>query len=198
MGPTRVATGMESGVLTQVITQLTHAGDETDVSKLTMSAGALPAGQQIDNLPEITARRHGKGRSGGKDSKKDTGPKLSQCKVGAPVVVERRHLDIRVRPGEPGRNVLNTMNKQDTDFYGHMVSKPKHQTWNVKIAIFPSEAPPVPTDQAILFLKLGAPQKISFSSNQRPILTRTLFPCLRSTDMSMWEDGHVDSGGWPR
>ena len=161
----RVATGMDPGVLTQVLMQTATPGDATVMSELTMSVGAPPSGQRVTGLPETTARRPGKVRSGGKGSAKTSGPKRPQCKLGARVCVERRHLDIRVRPDDAGRAVLDAMNNQETNFYGQIVSRAKHQTWNVKVDLFPSDAAPVPTARTHI-------KRILFPGEEEPAYDR--------------------------
>ena len=64
-------------------------------------------------------------------------------KVGARVVVERKHLHYRVTPQEPARAVLDQHNHANYNFYGHVKSKAKHDTWRVVFDLFPADQAPL-------------------------------------------------------
>ena len=142
--PTAIARGMTPGVLTQVMTQMPSGGASV-VSEMTMSVGVPPTGARVGVTPKTTARRPGKRRSeGGKSSSAPAAKKQPAVRVGRRVVVERKYIHLRVLAGQPGRDVLDQFNRKHYNFYGLIFSKAKHNVWNIKFDLFPSDADAVP------------------------------------------------------
>ena len=136
-----VAMGMNPNQLTQEFTGASPSVAGSVVSDLSMSVGAPRAGERVSNTPATTARRRAKPRA---RAPPGTKPKVDpKCKIGARVVVERKHLNLRVTPGEPARVVLDLHNQQNYNFYGHVTGKAKHAVWNVVFDLFPSDQPPL-------------------------------------------------------
>ena len=93
---------------TQNISGASPSAGGSVVSELLMSVGAPRAGARVSNTPATTARRPARARAGQAPGTRP--PPAPKCKVGARVVVERKHLHYRVKPQEPARAVLDQHN----------------------------------------------------------------------------------------
>lgn len=110
-----------------------------------MSVGTPGEEARVIKTATTTARRAGKARGrGGKKKAAEQGPRRPQLRKNARVVVERRHINLQVPPGQPGRDVLDQNPRADFNFYGVYVSAAQHGVFNIKLDLFPSNAPPVP------------------------------------------------------
>ena len=133
---------MDSNHLAQVFIGASPSATGSVISELSMSVGAPRSGQRVTNTPATTARKPKKGRAPGVAAPK---PKAQpNCKIGARVVVQTKHLQYRVRADEPARPVLDAHNQQDYNFYGHVLSKAKRNVWRIKFDAFPNEQCAVP------------------------------------------------------
>ena len=136
-----VAVGTRPNQLTTNLPGASPSAGGSVVSELSMSVGAPRAGARVSNTPATTARRPARARAGQAPGTRP--PPAPKCKVGARVVVERKHLHYRVKPQEPARAVLDQHNHQNYNFYGHVKSKAKHDTWRVVFDLFPADQAPL-------------------------------------------------------
>ena len=141
-----MADGMQPGLLTQVFTVPSPgtSGMASSISDMSMSVGTPAVGTRTKATPKTYARRATNGR-GKKMASSGTGEKRRPTmKVGARVVVERRHLNLRVLPHDPGRIVLDQQSHRNHNYFGVCVRKKDHRVYLIKFDLFPADAAPVP------------------------------------------------------
>ena len=139
--------GINPNQPTQKITGAPPSADGSVVSELLMSAGAPRAGARVFSTPTTTDRRLPRVRPG---EATGTRPRAElKCNVGTRVVVERKHLNLRIKPNEPARAVLGPHNQQNCQFYRHAKREVTYSTWNVEFVISPRDQAPLSTSCTI-------------------------------------------------
>ena len=130
------------GPLTQVFTttEMGGADDSASLSTLSMSIGAPGDEAVIANTPTTTARRT---KRCGRTKIAKQGGNEPQLRKGARCCVQRKHINLLVLPGQPGRDVLDQNPNQNYLFYGTYVGPRANKIVAIKFDMFPMDAGPV-------------------------------------------------------